>query len=222
MHITWFHDWARPTIRYCESNINSWIAQPANALSSLLISFAGVYILIRKSHAYSALLGIIAIILGLASFSYYASFTFAGQLADLGSMYLLASIIIIAGLRRYKFSIKLLVSIGAFGTVCLLTITAILKTIHGFNIGIPLFALLLTSAIYFELGTAKTEKLSLKFFFLAFAAFAVGYIFWWLDYKGMWCSNSTAHYINGHAIWHLSNAVALLLLDKYYSQIHAK
>jgi len=214
-----FRDWARPTIRYCESNLNGWIAQPANAGSSLLISLAGVYILTAKRHAYSLYLGVIAIILGLASFFYYASFTFVGQLADLGSMYMLAALLIVVALRRSMLSRNQKLSIIAVGTGLPLIVTAVLKTIDNFNIGIPFFAILLFTAVYLELKAAAIEKLNLRFFGLTSVAFAIGYIFWWLDYKKLWCNTGSYHYINGHAVWHLLNSVALVCLDRYYSQI---
>lgn len=214
-----FYNLAKPTIRYCEPNLNGWVVQPANAGSSLLISLAGVYILARKRHAYSVYLGSIAIILGIASFFYYASFTFIGQLADLGSMYLLASLLIVAALRRSKLTRATNLGILAVGAGIPLAITATVRTVGSFNIGIPLFAILLIVAVYLELKSAKIEKLKLKFFGLTFMAFAIGYFFWWLDYKKIWCSPGTAHYINGHAIWHFFNAGALLLLDRYYAQL---
>lgn len=201
--------WAKPTIHYCESNLSGWINQPANAVSSLFISAAGLYILKKRSHAYSTYLGWIAIILGLASFGYYATDTFAGQLADLGSMFLLASLMIVAG-RRSKKPLPILI----VGAGIPLIITIIFRTVGGFNIGIPLFALLLASAVYFEL---RSRSKNLKYYGLTFLAFVVGYVFWWLDYKKIWCSPGSAHYINGHALWHLFNAVALILLDKHYS-----
>lgn len=212
----------QPTIRYCESNLSGWIAQPANAVSSLLISLAGIYILAKKRHTYSKHLGIIAIILGLASFAYYASFTFLGQLADLGSMYLLASLLIVAGLRNHRLSRNQNLAILVFGLGIPLLLTATIHTVGSFNIGIPLFAFLLIKAVYWELKAAKKDKLNLKYFWLTFAAFAVGYLFWWLDYKKIWCDPSSFHYINGHAVWHFFNAVALLSLDRYYSQLKTK
>lgn len=214
-----FYSLAQPTIRYCESNLNGWITQPANAVSSLLISLAGVYILAKKRHAYSTYLGAVAVILGLASFAYYASFTFIGQLADLGSMYLLASLLIVAALRIRKPSKNLVLGILALGVGIPLALTATFRTIGNFNIGIPLFAVLLVIAVYLELKAAALDTLRLKFFGLTFAAFAVGYLFWWLDYKKIWCSPSSFHFVNGHALWHFFNAVALLSLDQYYSQL---
>jgi drug/metabolite transporter (DMT)-like permease len=213
-----FAKWAEPTIRYCESNLNGWIAQPANALSSLLISLAGVYIFLRKGHKFSRYLGVIAIILGLSSFAYYASFTFAGQLADLGSMYLLASLVILASLRKLSLSRRASFAFLAVSAGIPLLLTALVKTVNGFNIGIPLFGLLLAVAIYLEINRAKEDKLKLKYFAITFAALVVGYILWWLDYKKLWCSASSSHYVNGHALWHLLNAVALISLDKYYEQ----
>ena len=212
----------QPTIRYCESNLGGWVAEPANAVSSLLISLAGFYILAKKRHTYSKYLGVIAIILGLASFSYYASYTFLGQLADLGSMYLLASLLIVAGLRNYKLSKNQNLAILVFGAGIPLALTATIRTIGSFNVGIPLFAILLIKAVYWELKAARKDKLNLKYFWLTFAAFAVGYLFWWLDYKKIWCDPSSFHYLNGHGVWHFFNAVALLSLDRYYSQLKTK
>lgn len=200
--------WTKPTIQYCENNISGLVAQPANAVSSLFISIAGLYILKRRGHSYSGPLGLIAIILGLASFTYYATDTFTGQLADLGSMFLLASLMIVAGLRS-KMNWPFLV----FGAGVPLVLTAIFKTAEHFNIGIPLFALLLAAALIAELRI-KGDK---KFYWLTFAAFAVGFIFWWLDYKKIWCSSGSEHYVNGHAAWHLFNALALISLDHHYS-----
>jgi len=201
--------WAKPTIHYCENNLSGWVHQPANALSSLLISLTGLYILKRQAHNYSSLLGIVAVILGLASFLYYAADTFAGQLADLGSMFLLASVMVVAA-SKAKNAIYIL----AIGTVLPLALTATVKTIGGFNMGIPLFAGLLAAALYFEI---LNYKASLKFLIYTLVAFAIGYVFWLLDYKKIWCSHTTSHFINGHAVWHLFNAVALLFLDRHYA-----
>jgi hypothetical protein len=148
-----------------------------------------------------------SIVLGMSSFTYYATDTFAGQLADLGSMFLLASLMIAAGLRSKKTWLILVAGAGMS-----IILTGIFKTAGGFNIGIPLFAILLIAALCAELRT-KTEY---KYYGLTFIAFAVGFVFWWLDYKRIWCSPSSAHYINGHAVWHLFNAIALLMLDKHY------
>jgi len=209
-----------PTIQYCESNLSGWLIEPANALSSLLISIVGVYILIRKHHAYSTPLGGIAIVLGLASFFYYATFTFVGQLADLGSMFLLLVFIIISAWERRRPigpKLRLLIYAGVF--LSCITVTATVKTINGFNLGIPMFVLLLAIAVPLELKAARADKLSLKYLIMTFISFLAGFVFWWLDYKKLWCLASTEHYLNGHAVWHLFNAIALVCLDQHYGQL---
>lgn len=208
---------AEPTIRYCESNLTGWIVQPANAVSSLFISAAGIYILSRKRHAYSIYLGAIAVVLGVASFLYYATNTILGQLADLGMMFFLAALLLAAALRARLTKPQFLATVILGGGLPL-ALTAGFRTIGGFNLGIPLFALLLTAAVYLELKVSRQDNLSLQTYALAFLMLAVGFIFWAADYKRIWCSAATAHYINGHALWHLFNAAAIICINEYFAR----
>lgn len=194
-----------------------WIDQPANAVSSLFISAAGIYILGRRRHTYSGYLGIIAVVLGIASFAYYATSSFLGQLADLGMMFFLAALLIAAALRSRLTKPQFLATVILGGGLPLV-LTAGFKTISGFNLGIPLFALLLTAAVYLELKASKQNNLSRQSYALAFLVLAVGFIFWVMDYKRIWCDPNTAHYVNGHALWHLFNAAALICLNEYFAR----
>lgn len=212
-----FESWARPTIRYCEANLSGWIVQPANAFSSLFISLAGIIILVRKRHEFASYLGSVALILGFASFFYYMSFTFVGQLADLGSMFLLMVLISVIGLkdRITKTSSRLLLLI--FGTAIPLTLTIVFRTIAGFNLGIPLFGILIITAVILEIKRCRTDKINPKYFWLAFVLLGVAFVFWLLDYKQIWCSPGSFHFVNGHAVWHLFNAFSLIALDQHYA-----
>lgn len=208
-----------PTIKFCEDNIAGFIAQPANAYSSLIISLAGMYLLLQRTkRLFSSWLGWIAILVGLTSFAYHASFTFIGQLMDLGSMFLLASFLIIASLRKRKLPLMRQLSIVVIGTLLPLIATVLLRTIGGFNIGIPLFALMLLIAVWLEMRVAKEEKRSLYIYGLAFLLFIGGWLIWLLDYRQIWCSPSYFHILNGHAIWHIANGAVLLVLDHYYGR----
>src|SRR5258706_13986144 len=98
-----YENFVKPTIKYCEDNLPSYIAQPANAWSNLAFVFVGVYIFLKsRGHKNPLLkfLGPMAVLVGLFSFFYHASFTFIGQFLYLGSLYLFSSFLIILIIRR--------------------------------------------------------------------------------------------------------------------------
>lgn len=208
---------SEPTIRFCENNLPGFIAQPANAYSSFIISVIGLTVLYKKRSRFSPWLGWIAILIGLTSFYYHASYTFLGQLFDLGSMFLLASFLIMAAFRREKLSLLQNTTLLVGGTITPLFLTYFFRTINGFNIGIPLFVILLLIAITLELKTARKEGRPLRWYGFAFLTFIVGWGIWLVDFNHIWCDATSFHFINGHAVWHLANGLALLVLDRYYA-----
>ena len=204
-----------PTIRFCEANIAGILAQPSNAISSLAISLIGLYLAVTK-RGISRYLGLAVILVGLASFSYHASFTFLSQLLDLGSMFLLAAMLIWAALRRFKLPVwaQIVIVLGAaWGPLFLV---ATYRTIWHFNLGIPFFAILLVTAIGLELATAKQENRSMALYWWALGVFLIGFGVWGLDYSHIWCNPLSFHIINGHAVWHFGCAAAVLILADYY------
>lgn len=214
---------AEPTILFCEDNLHGLIAQPANSISGLVIMVAGFYILLRKKrHDVSSWLGVTAMLVGLTTFAYHASFTFIGQLLDLGSMFLLASFLILAALRNHSLQRGARATVVLAGTLLPLVLTATIRTVEGFNFGIPLFAILLITAIYLELRAARQNGQSLRLYGVAFTIFLLGWAIWWLDITHVWCDPASSHIINGHAIWHVANAFALLVLDNYYASEQQK
>lgn len=200
--------WARPTIQYCETSLAGLIKQPVNAFSSLFISLAGLYVVARKAHKYSLPLGAIAIVLGLCSFTYYATNTYAGQLSDLAGMIAIALLMLAIAKRLARAAFFV-----AAGLIILLLIIALARTIGGLNTGIPIFAALIGLSIYFE---ARAKRNSYRYYWLAFWMMALAFLFWVLDYKKVWCDPRTLHYINGHGVWHFFNGFAIVMLDRHY------
>ncbi|MEO8348551.1 MAG: hypothetical protein ABI610_06525 [Acidobacteriota bacterium] len=47
--------------------------------------------------------------------------------------------------------------------------------------------------------------------------FLVAFAFWWLDKARVLCSPGN-HWISGHGVWHLLNALALYLVYLFYRQ----
>ena len=212
-----YSTFVKPTVKFCEFDLNGWIAQPANSTSAILIIIAGIIILTRKKHLFSAWLGWTVIIAGLASFVYHATMSGIGQLIDYGSLFLLASVLVVIALRYCKINRYYQVVILFIGTIAPLLLTIIVKTLKGISIGVLFFSLLLIIAIVIEIYFGLKNKNSLRLFLLSFLVFFIGYVFWLLDHKLIMCT-SYSHYINGHAIWHITNAVALILLDAFYQK----
>ena len=95
-HCPWAH-WQRPNIKWCEENICAVITTPANTWSNLVYILVGGYIFYEGARNYERqrrkkawtirTMGIAAIICGLCSFSYHASYTKFFQFFDYLGMY---------------------------------------------------------------------------------------------------------------------------------------
>jgi hypothetical protein len=219
MELLSFSSFAKQSIRFCETNLNGFIAQPANAFSSLVISLIGIIVLNQKEqHRYSKLVGWSVILAGGLSFFYHASNTFIGQLLDLGSMFLLASLLLVIALRKQKRDMVQDVLSITYGTLIPVALVLAYRLIGGINLGIPLFIVMVLAAVYLEIQTALAEKRDLSLFGLSVLVFWGGWIFWLLDYRGIWCNPDSSHIFNAHALWHISNAAALYLLNRYYAK----
>ncbi len=221
-----YQNFAKATIKFCEDNLPSSIAQPANSWSILVYVFIGIYLLfISRGHKHLLLkfLWPIVVVIGLFSFIFHASNTFAGQFLDLSSNLLLSSYLLIFNLHRLNaqfFTIRRL-----FLTFFILISSSLIamyfiKTINNFDIGILLFALQLFVVLILELHLYKrhTHNYKIHNLIIAFILLMVALTLWLLDFSRIWCDPSTFHLINGHALWHILNGFALIFLYFFYRQ----
>jgi hypothetical protein len=224
-----YQNFIKPTITFCESNLCSHISQPANTWSNLAFVFVGIllwFLSRRSTSTILKLLAPLAIIMGLTSFLYHASYTFFGQLLDLGSMFLFSSYLLVFNIRRlcgHILSGKTLlfsyVILNAVSIACVYFI----RTIHGFNIGIPIFALQIIAVLVVEFFIRKKSvNYRLINLVIALAILVLGWGIWLLDYMKIWCDNATFHWINGHAMWHIISAISLIFVYKFYRQFSPK
>lgn len=224
-----YQNFIKPTITFCESNLCSHISQPANTWSNLAFVFVGIFLWFlsrRSTSTFLKLLAPLAIIMGLASFFYHASYTFFGQLLDLGSMFLFSSYLLVFNLRRLsghilsgKTLLLIYVLLNAISIICVYFI----RTVHDFNIGIPIFTLQIIAVLLVEFFIRKKSiNYRLTYLLIALAALAVGWGIWLLDYMKIWCNNATFHWINGHALWHIISAISLIFVYKFYYQFSIK
>lgn len=208
------------TIHYCEDNLCAWVAQPANAYSSLGMVFVGLWLIWRaRGQATSLkLIGPIAIVIGLTSFAYHASFSFFGQVLDLGSMFCLSSLLIVTNMRRAN----LLAASKMVPLFVGLVVGAVTLLLLFRRLGQVLFAAQVAASIYFELRARKaaTTRIDYRWFFAALATLAVSFGFWILDTTRLWCDPSS-HIVQGHAIWHVINASIFAWLYNFYMQFQS-
>jgi hypothetical protein len=217
--------WAPATLHFCEAHACERIVAPAETWSNLPYLLIGLWLLIRGVRTAAprgfanieTRFGLYAIIVGVCSSLFHASYTYVFETADLAAMNFLGVEMVIQALSR-------------------------LGWMKGHS-PIALGSILFTGALLLLLGTVKTDRL---FVFGAFVAvvfwleglqfvrdrrkgtvgnygkigftlvlFGIAYVFWILDYTGLVCSPDR-HWFTGHAAWHVVNAGCFLTLSSFY------
>jgi hypothetical protein len=221
----YYAQFAAPVINFCEPNLCARIVQPANTWSNLAFIAVGIIILFlghKNKKTMLWWLGPITILIGVFSFAYHASYTFVGQMLDLGSMFLFATFLLIINLRRIKPALSNSAAAWIFSLVnlfCLLTMYVV-RTMKGFNVGILVFGIEL--AVVLGLECLAWSRANLRFrlgnILTALLLAAVAAVIWMFDYTHVWCNASTFHYLNGHALWHILTAVSFIFVYLFYRQ----
>ncbi len=152
------------------------------------------------------------IIVGIGSAFYHASLTFFGQFIDVFGMYLIATFILVYSWERIrKFSRTLtIIFYVLLNTTFALALYLIPETRRF------LFAVILLFGVISEIVVQKNSRLMIqrKWFYSGLTVFAVAYIIWILDITKVLCSPDSL--LQGHAVWHILGAVAILFLYIYF------
>lgn len=204
------------SIHFCEDNLCAWVVQPANAYSSLAFSLVGLVLMIqarRSGSQFLKLFGPVGIAVGLTSFAYHASFSFIGQIFDLGSMYCFSALLIVMNARRAELLDEARVVPAFLALVAVPTALVVLFRV----VGPALFGSELLAALLLELRARGAGKPDYTGLFTALGLFAISFGIWNLDYHRVWCDPGR-HVIQGHAIWHVLNALVFVPLYRFYAQ----
>ena len=202
-----------PTMQFCERNLCSYITTPANTWSNIAYIIIGSYLFFKKkgnTPTYLVLFPIAAILTGIASFLYHASFTFLFQFFDLSSMYFFSSLLVVLNWHRLNgINDKKIFYIFIVLIFFSMSLLLIFK-----SIGVFIFGLHLVTAIFLEFKIFRREKsLSLLILIIAF-------LIWILDFKRIICDPEN-HILQGHAIWHILTAFCYLFLYRFYDEIRS-
>lgn len=199
-----------PTVEYCEKAIEGLVARPGYFISNIPYILLGIFLLTRKDKL-AKVLGLISILIGIFSGIYDASFKFNAQIFDLMAMFALINFLFVFNLYKLKFTGKKLSVVLA-----ILFQLAYLLGIISFegSSGRILFGLFVLGVIGTEYLIYKTKLLEThRYFLLALATFAVGFLIWTLDASQTICS--PIEWINGRAIYHYVTTITI-----YYLYLH--
>lgn len=223
--------------RFCEIERAGFIKQPANTFSNFAFIIFGIVLAIQnyfgkfsKNHnliqtntVYTNIFSLGLILTGAGSFAFHGNYAFWGSFMDLFGMFFLASFMLTYALMRLLKLSKL-----QFGIVFLvaLTVSSLAKIYLDNNIpvlgplkvGEIIFGSYLLVGLIIELYFSFLKSVSLNklFIFLAIGITAFSFVIWNLSYGpgSLLCNPSSL--LQGHALWHILDAVAAFFLFQYY------
>jgi dihydroceramidase len=200
------------------------VAQPANAWSSLAFVLAGLWIAqgsiaIRgKSNRmvgepiWRCIYGYALVTIGLGSYFYHASLTFAGQVCDMSGMYLLITFALLYGLaRRTRMSTVIALTTYLLCNLALMSFQVTFPDLRRY-----VFATLVLGVVVMEAGYRGSpgNVIASPWLWRATAAMGVAFAVWVLDITKAVCTPGSL--LQGHALWHILCASAGWCLYRYY------
>ena len=224
-----------PNHCFCETITHGLIRQPVNAFTNLAYIIIGIYILIYIFHTRSnqqktdhitglprkifILFGLASIAVGIGSFIYHAGFTFLGMELDDDTMYLIGSFMLFWGLAHIQtINVKRFLFLYLSLNTGLELLIYFFPVVRGF-----LFGLLVLGSILIDRLIIKSQRTTsqIKYLVWGVGLFTLGYLVWIPDYTKLICVPNSI--IQGHAIWHVLTAIAILMIffymDSEYRQV---
>ncbi len=217
-------DWDPGTVKFCERRLCAWIVEPSNAWSSLAYVVLGVVMLLQARPGgvgggrvvVGVAVALAQIMIGVGSFFFHGTGTFAGEVVDQIGMFMLSALILASSLGQLKgWSGGRVVGVYVAGVVLS---TALLLVVR--PIGIPLFGVQLAAGLGLQLwlwrqASSVAERAAFAPFLRALGIFLCSFSIWVTDITGLLCDPDN-HLITGHAIWHVLNAVCIWMLGGFY------
>lgn len=223
----WMGEGGKAASEYCEAFGTGWVRQPANSWSNLGFIVVGLVIALQgrgrgsfyRSSFYPVLFSFLAVFLGVGSFAYHASTTVFGGCLDAGSMFLLSSFML-----AYALSRLLSLSVTQFALLCVFCVLVSLYIESrsmvfpgSIDAGSIIFGLFLFLAATVELCLILVRKVAIAgVWAVAFIiTFIVSITIWSMSRTGgAWCDPGSL--LQGHAAWHLLDAVCVYFMYRYY------
>lgn len=220
-----WHGWALPDIKHCEANLAGWIAAPANTWSNLAYVAAGAWIMKRSSKRTllsAGGLGPVSVAVGVTSFAFHASYTFAGQVLDYAGMFLLLGWVLARGLVRgglleERGAVRFWAGLVAGSLAALFAFRA-----AGWGVQtLVLVQALAVAALELRLMAVKRDAPSYVPFWWMMSLLLAAYACWHLDHTDFACRPDD-HVLQLHAVWHVLTAGAFLAAWRFHEGVDAR
>ena len=209
--------WPQLPPAFCEQPICSWVREPANTWSNVGFIVVGIVLfLATRAPARRHLRSVawITLLTGAGSAFFHASETLPGVVFDYAGMtFGMLFMLHVCGLRMGMARLPLNAGLAAVFVVTLATLLfteKAVRVVYAFE-GLVCAA----SELWMFLRGPRAE--SYRYSLLFWAIFIPAFVAWTLDSTGAVC-NPANHVFNGHAAWHLLDAVSFWFLFRYYEQ----
>ncbi|HXK25647.1 MAG TPA: ceramidase domain-containing protein [Myxococcota bacterium] len=210
-----------PNVNWCEAERCGWIVNPSDAWSNLLYLVLGVWMwreARQSGRADLARFGPAGVAIGVFSFAYHASYTFALQFFDFVAMFLFSFTVLARNAVRLRWIAP--AHETRFFVACVALFSALVPPL--FRVGFPIQALV---ALGIAVALAQEWRLrrrdgaspayrSYRLALLLLGAAALASL---ADVTRAWCDPTS--WLQGHALWHVLSALALASLFRFYASL---
>jgi hypothetical protein len=216
--------WGAPNVKWCEATLCSWVNEPANAWSNLVYLAVGLWCAWRWHSTGSRAMGRFAwttSLVGVLSFVFHATNNFATQLLDFIGMYVLAFLLVALNLRRMGWLRPERVGHVHVGLTvgCTLAIPVMRHVRIPYQL-VVLVAVLVIVGTEVSLSRRADRRESYRDFWRAVGLMAAAAACSVVDVTRVWCEPDN-HWLQGHALWHLLSALALLFAARHHAGLEA-
>jgi len=233
----WFGKPGQLAWEFCEASRPGLIKQPYNTWSNISFILSGLatgWLLMRgvyerfnngmtQNPFYGIFYASLVVLLGPGSMAMHATTTMIGGFFDMLSMYLVASFTVAYAMQRF-FRLKPLHFVGLFTLVLLICLWADGAPYHiiFWFFGDTTFAFFIGLTIFIETLNTYVRHLhhELKWAIAAVGSLLTAFFIWNITRTGTSLCDPYSPF-QGHAIWHILDAVSTFCLFRYYVSEHA-
>ncbi len=211
-----------PNVKWCEETLCSWVSEPANTWSNLafIVTAVILFVVTRKETSRTERFWPVAAFwVGMTSLAYHASVTFVLQVFDFFGMYFFFALVLLLNLIRLGVVAKASLFKLLWGAIIGLTVFTVV--VAKLNLPVQgIVGVLLLGGLATEAAATLKHRTQVRWFLGALFFIAIAAAFSASDVSRRWCDPSD-HVFQGHAIWHVLNAVGIGLAYVHYRQFKA-